>query len=116
MGRFMLALGFAVTLLLAMQAVSRSETTIACPKTKGFIGGPFVPTEDMAREIFKVMVGRFASFNVEQYPVIVVEDGGDHWWATQRDVEPIAGRYGGGQLYMNIDKCTGAISRAAYNR
>ena len=111
----MSALGLGVALLIAMQPVSRSETTITCLKTKGFIGGPFVPTEDMAREIYRVMANRFASFNMEEYPVIAIEDKGDHWWATQRAVKP-AGGYGGGQLYMNIDKRTGAISRAAYNR
>jgi hypothetical protein len=80
------------------------------------MGGPFVPTEDMAREIFKVMVNRFASFNVEEYPVIVIKDKGDHWQAFQEALQPIVGQRGGGQLYMEIDKCTGAVTRATYNR
>jgi hypothetical protein len=86
-----------------------------CPKTAGFINGPFVPTESVAREIYKVMLPSLAPLNVEKYPSIIVKDEGDHWWVSQEASRPEPG-YGGGQLYMNIDKCTGAISRAAFNR
>src|SRR5262249_26417285 len=81
--RFMSGLGFAAILLIAMQPVSRAETTITCPKTKGFIGGPFVATDEMARDIFKVMVRQFAPFNLKEYPVVVIKDKGDYWLAYQ---------------------------------
>jgi hypothetical protein len=105
----------AAVLLIAMQADSRAETTVSCPKTAGFIGGPFVPTEDVAREIYKVMVSTVAPRSTEEFPVIVIEDQGDHWLASQDRLQPTEG-FGGGQLYMRIDKCTGAISHAAFNR
>jgi hypothetical protein len=88
---------------------------VTCPKTAGFIAGPFVPTEDAAREIYKIMVGTIAPRSVEEFPLIVVKDRGDYWWASQASPQPAEG-FGGGQLYMRIDKCTGAISRAAFNK
>jgi hypothetical protein len=58
------------------------------------------------------------------YPVVVVEDKGDHWTVSQKSGKPPPERApsnviisaGGGELYMDIDKRTGAISRAALNR
>ena len=105
----------AVVLLIAMQADSRAETTVSCPKAAGFIGGPFVPTEDVAREIYKIMVDTIAPGSTEEFPLIIIRDEGDHWFASQDRPLP-TDDYGGGQLYMRIDKCTGAISRAAFNR
>jgi hypothetical protein len=108
-------LGLAAILLIAMQTESRSEAIVSCPKTAGFIGGPFVPTEDVAREIYRIMVGAIAPRSIEEYPLIVIKDQGDSWWASQERLQPTDG-FGGGQLYMYIDKCTGAISRAAFNK
>jgi|SRR5688572_24256452 len=107
--------GLAVLLLIAMQTESRSQAIANCPKTAGFIGGPFVPTEDVAREIYKIMANTIAPRSIEEYPVIVIVDEGDHWWASQAGLQPKEG-FGGGQLYMRIDKCSGAISRAAFNK
>ena len=105
----------AAVLLVATLTGSKAETLVTCPKTPGFVAGPFVPTEEAAREIYKIMVATIAPRSVEEYPLVVVKDEGDHWWATQAAMQPSGGR-GGGQLYMQIDKCTGAISRAAFNR
>jgi hypothetical protein len=108
-------LALASFLLIAIQAEASSETMVSCPKTAGFVGGPFVPTEDVAREIYKIMASTIAPRSTEEFPVIIIRDQGDHWFASQDRVQPTEG-FGGGQLYMRIDKCTGAISRAAFNR
>jgi hypothetical protein len=85
---------------------------------------PWVPNNAVAKAIY-LAVGRaqhIPSFN--RYPIVIVEDAGDHWnvWQESGKVPPtpkrgeviVAG--GGGQLSMEIDKCTGAISNAVLNR
>jgi hypothetical protein len=61
----------------------------------------------------------------KKFPVVTVRDAGDHWVVSQGSGKPdvvevkpgeVLVTSGGGQLHMNIDKCTGAISGAAFNR
>lgn len=102
-------------LIVATGTASRGEAELTCPKTPGFVAGPFVPTEEAAREIYKIIAAKIAPRSVEKFPLVVIKDEGDHWWAIQAALQPSEG-HGGGQLYMQIDKCTGAISRAAFNK
>jgi hypothetical protein len=96
----------------------------ACTKPDGFIGGPFVPNEVVAKEIYRAVASSISPKILPRYPIIVTSDEGDHWSVSQRGREPmpkprpgeVIVQAGGGQLYMNIDKCTGAISGAAFNR
>ena len=89
-----------------------------------YINAQFVPTADIAKAIYKA-IGRGLSPNfLKRYPIVVVEDGGDHWSVSQTDNRPppkagpneVIVTAGGGELHMDIDKCSGAVSNAAFNR
>jgi hypothetical protein len=104
--------------------VSAEPATIACVKQPGFIGGPFVATAQAARLIYLAIAQEIAPDLLKQYPIVTAEDRGDHWDVSQtrEDAEvhlqpgEVVVSAGGGQLYMTIDKCSGAISKAAFNR
>ena len=90
----------------------------------GYISDKLVPTARIAKEIYRA-VARGMSPNVfKRYPIVTVSDEGDHWSVSQKNNDPppktppgtIVVTMGGGQLYMDIDKCSGAISHAAFNR
>ena len=106
------------------EAVSPEPVKVACIKQAGFIGGPFVATASAARLIYLAVAEEIAPDRLKQYPIVTVEDRGDHWEVSQTRNEPeahlqsgeVVVSAGGGQLYMNIDKCSGAISKAAFNR
>ena len=85
---------------------------------------PWVADQATAKQIYAAVGrARFPSL-FKQYPIVVARDGGDHWELSQESGKPppkakraeIIVSAGGGQLRMNIDKCTGAISYAALNR
>lgn len=123
---------FAASLLFIVSHVSAQEPNVAtdpavktiCSKQPGFIGGPFVPTARAARRIYLAVAREIASEKLKEYPVVTVEDAGDHWYVSQTrhhrtarlPPNTVSVDAGGGQLYMQIDKCSGAISGAAYNR
>jgi hypothetical protein len=106
------------------EPVSAQPVNVACIKQPGFIGGPFVPSTTAARLIYLAVAEEIAPDRLKQYPIVTVEDRGDHWEVSQTRNEPeahlqsgqVVVSAGGGQLYMNIDKCSGAISKAAFNR
>ena len=114
--------------LLALNSVeagaAESSPTHGCHKEDGFIGGPFVSTSRAAREIYVAIAKDIAPKKLKEYPIVTVMDGGDHWELSQtrhyQKTDPPPGTVivsaGGGQLYMHIDKCTGAVSNAAFNR
>jgi hypothetical protein len=127
---FIAILGLALSLHNA-----RADTLppIDCPKTDGFIKGPYVPTKDSAAKIY-LAVGHamfpklFAELR-KKYPVVGVEDEGNKWLVRQSSPPPEKSSYvdkqgnqfivvsaGGGMLHMSIDKCTGAISDMAFAR
>lgn len=96
----------------------------ACPHEPGLIAGPFVPAARAARRIYRAVAREIAPELLEAYPIVTVKDEGDHWFVSQThrsrpDPLPpntISVDAGGGQLYLQINKCSGAISGAAYNK
>lgn len=96
----------------------------SCTIEAGYVGGPYVPSREAAIAIYRAVVKAIAPQNVRQYPIIVVEDKGDHWGIgqTRRDQLPrvkngeVVVTAGGGGLSMSVDKCTGAISEVAFSR
>jgi hypothetical protein len=82
-----------------------------------------VPDAETARAIFlAVETARHPAANRSAYPQVKVEDRGDHWevfrWRpprTNRRGELIV-EAGGGQLEMDIDKCSGAVSQVALGK
>jgi hypothetical protein len=104
------------------QAAGESNRPM-CPN-EGYISDRLVPTAPVAIEIYKA-VARAVSPNIlKRYPIVTVADEGDHWHVSQTNNNPLPKptpntvivTAGGGQLNMDIDKCTGAISHAALNR
>ena len=101
----------------------RAAEPVLCRNTD-FINARFVPTADIAKKIY-IAVGEGINANfLKKYPIVGAEDEGDHWslWQSNDDPMPKAGpnevivSAGGGQLLMNIDKCSGAVSDAHFNR
>jgi len=99
--------------------------------TNGGIGGdPLVPNATVARAIYRAVADATIPGSLRRFPIIVVQDAGDHWSITQAgphnepvrfpkakpNEETVIMTMGGGQFYVDIDKCTGAISNAALNR
>ena len=85
---------------------------------------PLVPTKATAKAIY-LAVGRGQQIPMfKDYPIVMVEDKGDHWSVWQERGKPpptpkaneVIVSAGGGQLSMDIDKCTGAISNVGMNR
>jgi hypothetical protein len=77
---------------------------------------PLVASAQTARDIFlAVERGFYPRANKAEYPDVGAKDEGK-WWSVWRGRFPerrpndhILVTYGGGQLSMRIDKCTGAI-------
>jgi len=82
---------------------------------------PFIHNEAVARAIYRAVVWPKM---LQRYPVILVDDEGDHWHVSQTnnasDPIPKKGEMivtaGGGQVDLDIDKCTGAISNFTMNK
>jgi hypothetical protein len=91
-----------------------------CPNG-GYIASQMVPTKEVAEAIYRTVGSKIAPSNFKKFPVVVVIDGGDHWEVSQTNNDPppklgpneVLVSAGGGQLNMDINKCSGAISRAA---
>jgi len=99
----------------------------------GSAHNPLIRSEAAARAAYRARVW---ARTLRRYPVIVVEDSGDHWHVSQttRERAPQPGDYtevctngecvvttlytaaGGGQISMDIDKCSGAISNFSINK
>jgi len=94
-----------------------------CPND-GYISDRLVPSAAVAKEIFKAIARGIAPSLLKRYPIVTVADEGDYWAVSQTNDTPppkalpgmVIVTAGGGQLYMDINKCTGAISHAALNR
>ena len=116
----------AVILVLAAtpQTVRAAPALANCEKSPGFIGGPFVPDAKTAEEIYRAVAKSVAPGALERYPLVVVSDDGSHWSVGQtRHDTPVQLKpgevminAGGGQLSMKIEKCSGSISSAYFNR
>jgi hypothetical protein len=93
-------------------------------RNTNFINSQFVPTADVAKAIYKAVGLGLTPHLLDEYPIIEATDAGDHWSMWQRNDKPppkagpneVIVTAGGGQLYMDIDKCSGAISHARGNR
>lgn len=119
----------AVSLALTSSNIARAESVPPCPND-GYISAMMVPNKNVAESIYRAVGGAFVPWNFKKYPIVLVEDQGDHWSLSQTDgkpsvsvvptskpgVETVTVSAGGGQLNMDINKCTGAISHAALVR
>jgi hypothetical protein len=111
------------------------DQAVVCAKPASGVGGPFAPNKDVAEAIFRAYAAAVWPDLLKKYPIVTVEDAGGHWTVTQSRTEKIhpieqehvtvVGRDGrtygvtankidadGGQLSLEIDKCTAAISNA----
>jgi len=89
-------------------------------------GTPWVPDKATAKAIYLAVARTRPWFKslLKQYPIVVVKDEGDYWGVSQHDNRPppkpglgeVIVTAGGGQLDMEIDKCSGAIRHAVMNR
>ena len=105
------------------------EETLHCPGS-GLGSEYLVPNATAAKAIYRAVASAVVPEKLVKFPIIIAEDKGDHWEMGQEDDAPppkpdatpkpgfevVIMSVGGGQLYMDIDKCTGAISGAALNR
>jgi hypothetical protein len=119
-------------LFFSISTIAHSETPsltpVTCPKPEEQIGGPFISTPRAARAVYLAIERDIAPFNLKRYPIVTVRDVGDHWEMSQTRHYPPARHYssdrpetvsvtaGGGMLDLDIDKCTGAISNAQFDR
>jgi hypothetical protein len=113
-------------ILLAMAAFSLAAPipeapAPRCTHTDGLIDGPFVPNAAIATAIYRAVRPGIGEGPKPELPEVEVFDAGGHWEVMENrkrapPSDPMEMTYGGGQLYLRIDKCTGAISDAAYNR
>ncbi len=105
------ALLAAMALICNTTASADPPPSIVCEKVAGMIGGPIVPTQDVAKDIYlAVAKGRGAP--IKPGNTVWVEDEGDHWTVFQYSGPNM---WGGGTLEMTIDKCNGSIL-AHYSR
>jgi len=94
-----------------------------CPN-EGYISARLVPNAHAAESIYRTVARALSPKAFQKYPIVVVTDEGDHWGVYQKNNDPppkpipgaVVVTAGGGELGMDIDKCTGAISHAAFNR
>jgi hypothetical protein len=83
-----------------------------------------VSNKQVAETIYRAVGASLVPGMFKKFPIVVVVDEGDHWALSQMNNEPppkpapgiVITTTGGGQLNMDIDKCTGAISHAALAR
>ena len=115
--------------VLMISGAAQAATDPPCPND-GYIPDMMVPNKHVAEMIYRAVGRPLVPWNFKKYPIVVVEDEGDHWSVSQTEgkpsyrvvtsaktgIETVTISAGGGQLYMDINKCTGAISHAALNR
>lgn len=95
--------------------------TLRCTHTNGLIDGPFVPNAAIATAIYRAVRPSIGGGPKPDLPEVEVIDAGGHWEVMENrrrspSSAPTDVTRGGGELYLRIDKCTGAISNASYNR
>ena len=95
---------------------------LVCDHIEGSIDGPFVPDSTVARQIF-IAVGNVIEpgFLTNKNSKIRVDDKGPHWVVTQIYwIKESGGKtvqlMGGAGFSVVIDKCTGAVVAAKFNR
>jgi hypothetical protein len=101
------------------EKIDMSRSSLECIRQAGRLPDPVAPTAEAAERIY-VAVARSSPYlhNLEGRGPISVLDEGRKWGVThfippkmsiQRGVETITMSGGGGDLAMEIDKCTGAV-------
>jgi hypothetical protein len=132
------ALALPLALVACASSAVRSQSPLQsaglrCPHTDGFVTGPFVPTPDAARGIFlTVRSALFPDAPSLDAVHVSVGDSGDRYVVSESAVVPlpdVGGQHtpnspgeeivvtaGGGQLVMEIAKCTGAVSKVRFIR
>jgi hypothetical protein len=82
-----------------------------------------VPDASMARSIALAVIAAHQKPDVSQKYVLEVEPDGTKSWIVSQDIPPVAQKNGdllvtagGGGISMHIDRCSGAISKAYYQR
>ena len=119
--RVIVALGLLLASVIVQPAIASDQPP--CPND-GYIPYQMVPNKQVAEAIYRAVGEAMFPGLFKKYPIVIVEDRGHHWYVSQADdrppPEPSPGTVivsaGGGQLYMEIDKCTAAISDAALNK
>ena len=112
-----------------------SPPPVCAKPAAGFVG-PFAPTKDVAEAIYRAYAAAAWPDLMKKFPLVTVTDAGDRWTITQasadkfhpiqRSRQLVVGADGksytvsatvsevaGGELTLDIDKCTAAISHAA---
>jgi hypothetical protein len=116
----------AVVFVLASASVTTAMGAADPPlcRDTNFINRQFVPTAEIAQAIYRAIGHGLARDFLKRYPIVVADDKGDHWSMSQTNSEPppkvgvgtVVVSAGGGQLSMDIDKCSGAVTNASFNR
>jgi hypothetical protein len=122
-GEMMIRIIFAFFVVGAVSGIAHADDMVPCPNGR-YIPDRMVPNKQVAEAIYRAVGQNLVPANFNEYPIVVVEDAGDHWSVSQTSgkpvPKPIPGTVvvsaGGGQLNMDIDKCTAAISHAALNK
>ena len=131
----MTGMHFVLAMLLVFVQASDVEAATqdaGCPKVAGLIAGPWVNTEQAARQIFEaIAAGIVPNSFMQRYETKIV-DQGEKWVIYQtpkvasqptpsrptQSNGPIFGEVilGGGGLTMEIAKCDGTISSVHFQR
>jgi hypothetical protein len=107
--------------VLASSAMAQDEK-LQC--TKGGFGSHYlVPSAEAAKGIYRAVAQALVPQNWKIFPIIVVDDAGDHWEVSQDTGKPPPKPKPGfeiiqqrGHLNLFIDKCTGEITYASLIR
>ena len=93
-----------------------------CPHSDGYLQGPFIPNDAAARRVFLAYRASIEPHHSRDHRTkVIVEDEGQHWSvyesipvrATNIKVIVVMG---GGGLGMTLDKCSGAVLSASFQR
>ena len=87
-------------------------SAVVCKPKHGLLE-PYVPDPATAKAIFlAVEAARVPKADKSTFPLIDVFDKGDRWVVFRHSATAV----GGGQLELEMSKCTGRIYRAAFGR
>lgn len=97
-------------------------SSVFCKRVEGSLDGPFVPNAATARQIFIAVRAVVApDLHSAKNSSVTVRDAGQYWVVTQQiRVRESGGKLislmGGAGISMKVDKCSGAVLEAAFNR
>lgn len=98
-----------------------NRKTSACASLGGYIEGPVVPDVRTARQLFILLRNAVdPSYRSIKPDIVTVDDKGAYWEASQRVKVSTGSKKGadvmGGGIWMDIDKCNGAVLKAGRSR